>query len=149
MSTFSNIFSSETTGPIEAKFYVEASWDGGTKVCSNGPGHMTKMASMPIYGKNLKKSSSPEPKGLWPWNLVCSIGYSSTTKFFQMMTLGWPWLILGKVKGQSSQSPIIGPINKVFETSAVNQFFWMLSVSSVRISIYLLDLIPKSYLEGR
>ena len=28
--------------------------DGGTKVCSNGPGHMTKMAAMPIYGKNLK-----------------------------------------------------------------------------------------------
>ena len=22
------------------------------KVCSNGPGHMTKMAAMPIYGKN-------------------------------------------------------------------------------------------------
>ena len=26
----------------------------GRKVCSNGPGHMTKMATMPIYGKNLK-----------------------------------------------------------------------------------------------
>ena len=26
----------------------------GTKVCSNGPGHMTKMATMPICGKNLK-----------------------------------------------------------------------------------------------
>ena len=25
---------------------------GGTKVCSNDPGHMTKMAAMPIYGKN-------------------------------------------------------------------------------------------------
>ena len=24
----------------------------GTKVCSNGPGHMTKMATMPIYGQN-------------------------------------------------------------------------------------------------
>ena len=24
---------------------------------------MTKMAAMPIYGKNLKKSSSPDPKG--------------------------------------------------------------------------------------
>ena len=34
----------------------------GTKVCSNGPGHRTKMAAMAIYGKNLKKSSSPEPK---------------------------------------------------------------------------------------
>ena len=31
-----------------------ASLGGGTKVCINGPGHMTKMAAMPIYGKNLK-----------------------------------------------------------------------------------------------
>ena len=54
MSTFSNIFSSETTGAIEAKFQVELSMDGGTKVCSNGPGHMTSMAAMPIYSTNLK-----------------------------------------------------------------------------------------------
>ena len=54
MSTFSNIFSSETTGPIKVKFHVELPWDGGTKVCSNGPGHMTKMAAIPIYVKNLK-----------------------------------------------------------------------------------------------
>ena len=58
-----NIFSSETTGPIEAKFHMESPWDGGTKVCSKGPGHMTKMAAMPIYGKNLKNSSALEPKG--------------------------------------------------------------------------------------
>ena len=32
------------------------------KVCSNGPDHMTKMAAMPIFGKNLKKSSFPEQK---------------------------------------------------------------------------------------
>ena len=54
MSTFSNIFFSETTGPIEAKFHMEPPWGGGTKVCSNGTGHMTKMAIMPIYGKTLK-----------------------------------------------------------------------------------------------
>ena len=41
-------------GPIEAKFHVEPPWDEGMKGCSNGPGHMTNMASMPIYGKNLK-----------------------------------------------------------------------------------------------
>ena len=92
--TLLNIFSSETTGPIEAKFHMEFPWDGGRKVCSNDPGHMTKMAAMLVYGKNLKKSSSPEPKGRWPWNLVCSIGCSSTTKFVQMMTLSWPWPIL-------------------------------------------------------
>ena len=37
----------------KAKFYVEPPWEGETKVCINGPGHMTKMAAMPIYGKNL------------------------------------------------------------------------------------------------
>ena len=52
--TISNIFFSETNWPIKVKFYVEPSWEGGTKVCINGLGHMTKMA-MPIYGKNLKK----------------------------------------------------------------------------------------------
>ena len=48
-----NIFSSETAWPIKAKLYVEPPWEGGTKVFINGPGHMTKMAAMHIYGKNL------------------------------------------------------------------------------------------------
>ena len=64
--TFSNIFSSETAWPIKAKFYVDPPGEGGTKVCIYGPGHMTKKAAMPIYGKNLKKSSSPEPAGRFP-----------------------------------------------------------------------------------
>ena len=53
--TFSNIFSSETAWPIKVKFYVEPPWEGGTKVYINGPGHMTKMAATPIYGKNPSK----------------------------------------------------------------------------------------------
>ena len=66
----------------------------GMKICTNELGHMTNMAAMPIYGKNLKKSSSPEPIDWWPWNLVSSILYGSTTKIVQIMTLGWPWPIL-------------------------------------------------------
>ena len=54
LSTFSNVFSSETTGQIKANFPMKPSWEGGTKVYSNGLGHMTKMAAMSIYGKNLK-----------------------------------------------------------------------------------------------
>ena len=50
---FSKIVFSETARPIKAKFYAEPPWEGGTKVYINGPGHMTKMAAMPIYGKNL------------------------------------------------------------------------------------------------
>ena len=30
---------------------MEPSWEGGKKVYINGPGHMTKMAAMSIYGK--------------------------------------------------------------------------------------------------
>ena len=48
-----NIFSSETALPIKAKFYLEPPWEGGTKIYINSPGHMTKMAAMPIYGKNI------------------------------------------------------------------------------------------------
>ena len=48
LSTFSNIFSSETTGPIEVKFHVEHPWDGETNVYSRGPDHKTKMTDMPI-----------------------------------------------------------------------------------------------------
>ena len=55
-SIFSNVFFLETAWPIEAKFYVEPPWDGWMKVWSNGLGHITKMAAMPIYGKNLKKN---------------------------------------------------------------------------------------------
>ena len=44
-----NILSSETAGPIKAKFHMESPWDEETKVRSNGHGHMTKMAVMPIY----------------------------------------------------------------------------------------------------
>ena len=50
VSIFSNIFSSETIGLIEAKFHVEPPWDGVTKVCSNALGQVTK--------------SSPEPSKL-------------------------------------------------------------------------------------
>ena len=64
-STISNDFS-ESTGPIATKFHVQPPGPLGKKSCSNGLGHMTNMAAMPIYDKNLKKSSSPEPIDRWP-----------------------------------------------------------------------------------
>ena len=45
---------SETAWPINAKFHVESFWEAGKKVYINGTGHMTRMAAMLIYGKNLK-----------------------------------------------------------------------------------------------
>ena len=64
------------------------------KIYTNDLGHMTNMAAMPIYSKNLIKSSSPEPIYPWPWNLVCSIIYVSITKVVQIKSLVWPWSIL-------------------------------------------------------
>ena len=92
-----NTFSSQTTRPTEAKFHVEPPFDWGTKICSNGPGHTIDMGAIPIYGKNIKKPSSLEPKGWWPWNLVCSI------KYYQVCLNDDPWVDLdlffyGKVK---------------------------------------------------
>ena len=86
-STASNFFSWKTAGPIEAKFHVKPQSDGWSNVCLTSLCHMTKMAAVLIYGKNMKNSSSLEPNGRWPWRFICSIGYSSTTKFIQMMTL--------------------------------------------------------------
>ena len=34
---------------------MDPPWDGEMNVCSNGSGHLTKIASMPIYGKTIKK----------------------------------------------------------------------------------------------
>ena len=65
-STFAIFFSLKTAEPTEAKFHMKPPWDGGTKICSNGPGHMTSMAAIHIYSKNLKKSPSLEPKRRCP-----------------------------------------------------------------------------------
>ena len=64
--TISNGFSSKTTRSIATKFHIQPPGPLGKKSYSNGLGHMTNMAAMPIYGKNFKKSSSPEPIDQWP-----------------------------------------------------------------------------------
>ena len=53
LSTFSNNFSSDTTRPISDKFHMQLPGKGGKKVYIFGPGHMIKMAALPIYGKKL------------------------------------------------------------------------------------------------
>ena len=90
------IFSWITTRPIEAKFRVEPPWDGGTKAYSNGPGHITKMATMPIL-----KSSSLEPKGCWLWTLVCSI------KYYQVYSNDTPSLTLTCFMASQFWSPML------------------------------------------
>ena len=58
------------------------------KIYTNELGHMTNMAAMPIYGKNLKKIFFFRTNRPMTLNFVCSIGYASTTKVVQIITLG-------------------------------------------------------------
>ena len=52
----------------------EASMGWGKKVYSDGQGHMTNMATIPIYGKTLKKYSSLEPKTVDLESLYAALG---------------------------------------------------------------------------
>ena len=69
-STISKIFFSETANQSGAFL------DRGTTVCSRHLGHMTKMAPMLIYGKNLSKIFFVKPVDRFQRNVVCSIGDS-------------------------------------------------------------------------
>ena len=72
-STFSILFCSETARPIETKFHMEPPWDVWNEnlfKCSRSHDHAHLN-----YGE---KYFSSEPRDRWLWNLVFSIGYSST-----------------------------------------------------------------------
>ena len=99
-STFANFFSLEKGKPFEAKFHVEPPGDGGTKVCSNGPGHMTNMATTPYMLKTLKKSSFSGTKNRWPWKWVAS-GARVLPSLFKC----WPWLTLTYFTARSDLVP--------------------------------------------
>ena len=60
------------------------------KIYTNELGHMTNMAAMPIYGKNLNKSSSPEPIDRWPWNLYVALSMQVLPRLFKLL----PWVDL-------------------------------------------------------
>ena len=53
LSTPLNDFSSENPGSIFFKLHVEPSVKGGLRICTNGHHPLSKMAIMPIYGKNI------------------------------------------------------------------------------------------------
>ena len=46
---------SETMRQIELKFHMKTPYDKLAKIYTNCSGNMTKMADMPIYGKNTLK----------------------------------------------------------------------------------------------
>ena len=49
-SIYQNIVFSQTIGPIELKFHVKTPYDKLAKIYAKYFGHMTKMATTPIYG---------------------------------------------------------------------------------------------------
>ena len=51
-STHKNIVSSETTRPIVLKFHMKTPYDRLAKFCTNCTGHLSKIATTPIYGKH-------------------------------------------------------------------------------------------------
>ena len=58
---FHRASSLETTWPITSIFHMQPSTKRGKENLNYDPGHITKMAAMPIYHTNIEQSSSPEP----------------------------------------------------------------------------------------
>ena len=100
--TFSNFFSLETSRPIETKFHMEPPWDRGMKVCSNGLSHMTNMATMPIYGKKLKKIFFSGTKR--PMNLKIGMQHR-VLEYFQICSNDDPELTLTYFTARSNLIP--------------------------------------------
>ena len=86
-STHQNIVSSETTWPFELRFHMKTPYDRLAKIYTKCTGHMTNMATTPIYGKTPLNVFFSGTKGQWPWDLVCSIGDVVPTRFAQMIDL--------------------------------------------------------------
>ena len=106
--------------PIKAKFCVKHPLDRGTNVYINDLGHKTKMAAMPIYGKNPSKIFSETNRlismklGVKHRWLKCSNVYinhdpvMTLTKFMARSTLvayafEWGKLLKLHLKGKASR----------------------------------------------
>ena len=66
-ATHQNIVSSETTKPFELKFHMKIPYDRLAKIYTNCTGHLTKIATTPIYGKiplNIFISGTKRPMAL-------------------------------------------------------------------------------------
>ena len=82
--------------------FIWTPWDGGTKLCSNGPGHMTKMAAIPIYGKNLKNLLLWNQKAYDLETLYVALGARVLPSLFKW----WPWVDLDLFYGKVEFGPI-------------------------------------------
>ena len=108
---FQKDFFCEAPGPFVIILRVWLPETLGTKVCSNGPGHMTKVVAMPIYGKNPFKSFSrikgPMALGLgmqhWrlrPYQVCSTDGTGMTLTYFMARSLWFHSLLYEKMLKQ-------------------------------------------------
>ena len=80
---------------------MELLWDWGRKVCSNGPGHMTRMAARPIYGRNLKKIFSGTKR---PITLKLGM-HHQVPGYYQVCSIDAPGLTLTYFMARSNLVP--------------------------------------------
>ena len=128
-SHFQTSYAQKPLGWLKPNFIWSLHGMWGMKICSNVPGHMT----MHIYGEKLKKSSSLEPRGWWPWNLVYSIGYSSTTNVF----IWWPWVDLDHFYDRVkfvSECFCMGESLYSIECSCISKFVLIQHILSIQVS---------------
>ena len=78
---------------------MEPFWEGGTKVYIHLPGHINKMAAMPIYGKNLLKIFLSRTRS--PMTLKLSM-YYMRLKFYKVYINDNPGLTLTYFKARSN-----------------------------------------------
>ena len=87
----SNLFFSKTGGQFGTKVHMKAWRRIGMKINTNELDHMTKMAAMPIYGKNLKKIFFSRTN--WPMTLKL-VMYYCVCEYYQDCSNYLPGLTL-------------------------------------------------------
>ena len=71
---------------------MKTPYDRLAKIYAKCTGHMTKMATTPIYGKKPFKCLllwNQKANGLGTWYVA--LGIVGPIRFAQMINLGWPW----------------------------------------------------------
>ena len=64
---------------------MKTHYDRLAKIYTNSSGHMTKMATMPMYGKTFNSFISKTKRSM---DLLSSMGDDGCNSFAQMMSLG-------------------------------------------------------------
>ena len=122
--TFSKDFCFVMPGPVVTIFHIMPMGLGELKFVQNGSGLLTKMAAMPKYGKNHRKSSPTEPRNMESWNLVYNICDSRPRRFPPLSKISGSisaCIIFGTLTLWTKNIKIFhceGPMNALFQTTS-------------------------------